>query len=111
MFQIHIEPVPITFDDAGVARVGGTRVTLQTVIAAFNRGATPEMIVEDYDALGLSDVYLILGYYLQHRGEVDAYMREQQAAADAIRAENDARHNTVGLRERLSARLAAKSKS
>jgi hypothetical protein len=32
--------VPFRVDTDGVARVGGTRVTLDTVVAAFSEGAT-----------------------------------------------------------------------
>jgi len=35
-------------DSHGVLRVGGTRVTLDTVIAVFKEGATPEEIVYRY---------------------------------------------------------------
>ncbi len=108
-FHIRAEPVPISFDEEGVARAGGTRVTLQTIVAAFHRGASPEAIAEEYDALDLSDIYVILGYYLQHRDEVDAYIRGQQQVAETLRLENDARNQALGLRERLLARLDEKS--
>ena len=49
--QITTEPIPLTEDDNGVFRVGGTRVTFDTVIAAFNDGATPEEIITDYPTL------------------------------------------------------------
>ena len=37
---ISIEPAPLAVDADGVVRVGGTRVTLDTVVASFNEGAT-----------------------------------------------------------------------
>jgi uncharacterized protein (DUF433 family) len=40
------EIIPIQVDANGVARVGGTRVTLDTVIAAFSEGATAEEILK-----------------------------------------------------------------
>ena len=39
---------PLALDADGVARVGGTRVTLDTVIGAYKRGVTAEMIVDRY---------------------------------------------------------------
>ena len=48
-------------DSRGVYRVGGTRVTLDLVVRAFNRGATAEDIVQRFPSLELSDVYLVLG--------------------------------------------------
>lgn len=77
--MINVEPIPIVIDTEGVARIGQTRVTLQAVIAAFNRGASPEEIIEQYPTVPLSEIYLVVGYYLQHRHEVDAYIQQQKA--------------------------------
>src|SRR5215470_8610969 len=51
------EIIPLTVDAHGVLRVGNTRVTLDTVIAAFADGATAEEIVQQYPSLHLADVY------------------------------------------------------
>ena len=45
------EPVPLAADRDGVMRVGGTRVTLDTVVAAFREGATAEEITQQYPSL------------------------------------------------------------
>jgi uncharacterized protein (DUF433 family) len=55
------ERLPLTADGQGVIRVAGTRVTLETVALAFERGATAEEIVQQYPTLGLADVYSVLG--------------------------------------------------
>ena len=39
---IEPAPVPLRTDADGVVRVGRTRVTLDTVVAAFEEGATAE---------------------------------------------------------------------
>ena len=70
----------------------------------FNRGATAEEIVQQFPTVSLADVYLVIGYYLQHRDEVDEYLREQRAQAAKVRAENEARFDPRGIRERLPAR-------
>ena len=46
-----VDAIPLTLDSQGTYRVGGTRVTLDLVIRAFNRGATAEEIVQKYDSL------------------------------------------------------------
>lgn len=79
--------VPLHRDKDNVIRVGKTRVALRTVIADFHRGASPEEIVHHYPALTLSEVYLVIGYYLQNKEEIDAYIREQQALSDHARQE------------------------
>lgn len=55
-----------------MARVGGTRVTLDTLVAAFEQGATTEEIAQQYPSPGLADVYSVIGYYLRRRDEVAA---------------------------------------
>ncbi len=104
--MIEAEQVPLKATVDGVWRVGGTRVTLDTVVAAFNDGATAEEIVHQYPVLRLADVYAVIGYYLQHRSEIEAYLRERQQQAEAVRRENEARFDSRGIRERLLARRA-----
>ena len=100
------EPIPLETDEkSGVVRVAGTRVTLDTLVAAFNTGATSEEIAQDYPSLQLSDVYAVLTYYLRHRGEVEEYLRQRRDEAALIRKENERRFPSSELRERLLARL------
>jgi uncharacterized protein (DUF433 family) len=103
---IDTEPVPLAANQDGVVRVGGTRVTLDTVVAAFEEGPTAEEIVQQYPALKLPDVYLVIGYYLRHRAEVEAYLQQRQELADRIYEENKKRLDPDGLRDRLLARRA-----
>jgi uncharacterized protein (DUF433 family) len=97
-------PLPISLDADNVARVGNTRVTLDTVIAAFINGATAEEIVYQYPSLNLSDIYLVIGYYLQHRAEVDKYLRQRQKQMGIVRKQNESRCDPSGIRDRLLAR-------
>jgi uncharacterized protein (DUF433 family) len=101
------ESLPLIEHADGVIRVGGTRVTLEAVVEAFNEGATAEEIVAQYPSLPLGDVYATIAYYLRHRVEVDAYLKGQQQAA--VRHENLARSDQNGIRERLLARRKAQS--
>lgn len=104
---LNMEPPPLVRDPDGVVRVGGTRVTLDTVVEAFHEGLTAEAIVEQYPSLRLGEVYSVLGYYLRHQIEVDAYLRDRERFAAQIRKENEARFNPIGVRERLLARRRA----
>jgi uncharacterized protein (DUF433 family) len=104
--EVHAPPerVPIQTDTDGVIRVGGTRVTLDTLIAAFDAGATAEEIAQQYDSVALADVYSVIGYYLRHQSEVRAYLAERQKQAAQSRQEDERRFNPEGVRERLLAR-------
>ena len=101
---IALEPAPIEMDAHGAVRVAKTRVTLDTVVTAFLEGCTSEEIGEQYPSLELSDIYLVIGYYLRHREEVNTYLAERQRQADTIQQEVEQRFNPVGIRERLLAR-------
>ncbi|HTU19404.1 MAG TPA: DUF433 domain-containing protein [Gemmataceae bacterium] len=82
-----LEPraVPLTRLENGVYRVTGTRIPLERVVESYKDGATPEEIVDSFDTLRLSDVYTLIGYYLDHREEVEQYLREQEEDAEEIR--------------------------
>jgi hypothetical protein len=56
------EPIPLVSGPDGVMRVRGTRVTLETVLAAFAEGATAEEIAQRYPSIPLADVYQVIGY-------------------------------------------------
>jgi uncharacterized protein (DUF433 family) len=98
------EVIPFRVDPDGVARVGGTRVTLDTVVAAFSDGATAEEIAQQYPSLNLADVYYVIGYYLRRSEEVEAYLQQRNAQAEVVRKQNEARFDPQGVRDRLLAR-------
>ena len=101
---IVAEPVPLEITADGVVRVGGTRVTLDTVVAVFEQGTTPEEIVYRYPSLKLADVYAIIAFYLNHQPEVEAYLQQRQQQAQEVRQINEAKFDRQGLRDRLLAR-------
>jgi uncharacterized protein (DUF433 family) len=102
-----VEHIPLATDDAGVVRVSGTRVTLDTIVQAFSDGATAEEIVQQYPTVPLADVYSVIGYYLRRRHEVEDYLRERRHQAEAVRQHNEARQQPAGIRERLLNRRSA----
>jgi hypothetical protein len=79
-------------------------VTLDTVIAAFVAGATPEEIAQQFPSLGLADVYQVIAYYLRRPSEVDGYLQQRRAHRVVVRAENERRFDPDGVRARLLAR-------
>ena len=99
-------PIPLAADTDGAIRVGGTRVTLDTLVAVFMAGATAEEIVQRFPSLDLGDVYAVIGYYLHHQREVEAYLQRRQEQAIVARRRQEAHFDQAGLRERLIARRA-----
>lgn len=95
------EPVPLAADGEGSIRIGGTRVTLDNLLAHFEAGATPQQIVEQLDTLRLADVYLVRGYCLRHP------QRGAEGRARAIRTRRACQ--SVGLgREAITARFSGR---
>lgn len=107
VLKVEEDVTPLTVDREGVVRVGGTRVTLDTVIAAFAEGATAEEIAHQYPSLHLADIYAVLAYYLRRRPAVDAYLRERTRQAEDVRSQNEGVFDPVGVRDRLLRRSAA----
>ncbi|MDQ3041749.1 MAG: DUF433 domain-containing protein [Acidobacteriota bacterium] len=104
MSVVSTSEIKLTKTKAGVLRIGDTRVSLDSVITAFNQGAAPEQIVYDYDTLTLADVYATISYYLQHRETVDSYLAKRAKQNEQLRESNDAHFGHQGIREKLLAR-------
>jgi uncharacterized protein (DUF433 family) len=104
MVSILAEQPHLTPNADGIIRVGKTRVTLDTVVGAFNDGASAEEIAQQYPALSLAEVYGAVAYYLNHKAELDAYLQAGEQVSRQIQAENEARFNPIGIRARLLAR-------
>ena len=96
--------VPIERDADGVLRVGGTRVTLDTLVTAFISGATAEEIALRYPSLKLADIYSAISYYLQNQAEVEGYLQQRQQQAAMVREQNELRFKPEGIRARLLGR-------
>jgi len=97
------EPSVLRMDETGTIRIGATRVTLDTMVAAFHAGQTAEQFVQDYPSLDLGDVYAAIGYYLRHRDVLDPYLRDRHGAAEVFRAGHSELYPS-GVRERLARR-------
>jgi uncharacterized protein (DUF433 family) len=102
---LHAETPPIR-ESGGALRVGGTGLTLETVLWAFQQGATPEDITDQFPSLTLAEVYDVIAYYLRHRGDVDQYLAQQEEqyheAAETLRSEFPATNLQARLRGRLN---------
>src|SRR6202163_117751 len=64
--------------------VAGTRISLDSVAYAFNRGHSPERILEEFPLLlKLSSVYGAIAFYLDHKAEIDKYLEETEREFEA----------------------------
>jgi len=108
---LESQSLPLHVDADGVIRVAHTRVTLETVIAAFATGATAEQIAQDYPVVPLADIYAVITFYLRQPEAVDAYLAEQRRTGQHLRRQMEARFDPHGIRDRLLARSTSKGQS
>jgi uncharacterized protein (DUF433 family) len=86
-------------DATGAMRVGDSDVPLDSVLAAFHQGHSPEMIRAQFRSLRLEEIYGAIAYYLAHRKDVDAYLEQQDALWAQWRARSHA--STAPVVQRL----------
>ena len=107
--QLVAPEFPVRVDAHGVARVGNTRVGLDSVLIYFQQGATPEEIVQGFPSLTLEDVYTVIAYYLRNRSVVDAYLAELARIGEQNRMLWESDPAIQALRQRLRAMLKDKT--
>ncbi|MGL5942012.1 MAG: DUF433 domain-containing protein [Waterburya sp.] len=61
-----------------------TRISLDSIVYAFNRGLSPESIVQSFPLLTLEQVYGGITFYLANRAEIDIYLAEEAAVFEAM---------------------------
>ena len=81
----------------GLACIAGHRIRVADVVVWHERrGYSPDEIVAMFPGLVLADVHAALAYYFDHRAEIDADLRADEALAAA------AGPRPSKLRERLN---------
>lgn len=64
--------------------VEGTRISLDSIVYAFQKGLSPESIVQSFPLLTLEQVYGAIAFYLANRAEIDVYLAAEEKAFDAM---------------------------
>ena len=90
----------VRVDEHGVMRVGNTRVMLDSIVAGFEQGHSPETIQQQFPALSLEEVYGAITYYLAYRDDVQAYLKRQDTLWEKLRAEAEKQSSPVVKRLR-----------
>lgn len=72
----------------GSYRVAGTRISLDSIVHAFRRGASPETIRSSFPLLTLEQVYGAIAFYLSGQDEIDGYLRKAEVEYEAARRVN-----------------------
>ena len=77
-----VEKTYVEHRDAGYW-VAGTRVSLDSIVYAFRRGAAPESIQRSFPVLSLEEIYGSITFYLAHEQEIDSYLEAAEAELDS----------------------------
>jgi uncharacterized protein (DUF433 family) len=110
------QKVPLTLGEDGTIRVKGTRLLIDMIVGAHNRGESPEDIFESFpsDVYTIADIYSIIAYYLQNKSKIDKYLNKREKEAEKIRKEIESmpgyKERNENLREKLSGRWKGRQK-
>jgi uncharacterized protein (DUF433 family) len=65
--------------------ITGSRVSLDSIVYAFLRGASPEAVARSFPLITLEDVYGAIAFYLARQAEIDSYLQQGDVEFDALR--------------------------
>ena len=65
--------------------ITGSRISLDSIVYAFLRGASPESIAHSFPLITLEDVYGAITFYLAHQPEIDDYLKQGESEFEALR--------------------------
>lgn len=86
MTTLKSDPLPLARDARGVIRIGGTRVSLESLVASYEAGGSTQELAEAFPDLSLYDIHSTIAYYLKHREEVEEYIAVRRRAAEETEA-------------------------
>lgn len=89
--------------------IADTRVSLDSIVSAFRRGASPESIQRSFPSLTLEQVYGAIAFYLAHESEINDYLERGEEELERLRKETRDRDpafygKLTSARSRLSTR-------
>ncbi len=81
-----IQKIPLTLWKDGTIRVKGTRLLIDMIVDAHQRGECPEAIFESFPSKDytVADIYSIIAYYLQNKSKIDKYLAKREREAEKI---------------------------
>jgi len=77
----------------GAYRICGTRVSLDSIVYAYRRGASPESIQRSFPSLTLEQVHGALAFYLSNQTEVDDYLVQGEKEFEELQGTSRETHS------------------
>jgi uncharacterized protein (DUF433 family) len=89
-------------DPDGYIHLADHRVGLHHIIALYNEGYSPEMLLGEFPTLSLALIHKSLGFYLENLAEMDAYVAAEQQAIEDQRVTTSRGPSLQELRRRMN---------
>ena len=85
------QAVPLTLWDDGTIRVKDTRLLIDMIVDAHNRGQCPEEIYESFPSkyYTVADIYAVVAYYLSHKAAIDKHLEDREKEAEELRRKHE----------------------
>ena len=110
------QTVPLALWEDGTIRVKNTRLLIDMIVNAHNRGECPEEIFDAFpsEVYTVADIYAVIAYYLAHKIEIYKHLADREREAEAVWKKIEAlpnyRANKVKLKQALLNRCQEKQK-
>jgi len=100
----------ITQEPDGYIHLIDYRIGIQDIVFHYNEGYSAEMLLEEYPTLSLALIHKSLGFYLDNRAEIDAYVKNCEETMERLRATAKKGPSLEELRNRMELRKRLDSK-
>lgn len=100
------QTAPLHQDQEGTIRLTSSRVTFDTLVAAFKKGNTAEQIQDSFPSLSLAQIYGAIAWYLNNQSVAEDYLKERHAKAEAICQEIENAPEQAEFRRKIRQRRA-----
>ncbi len=92
--------------------IAGTRISLSSIIHAFQAGESPDEILRSFPLAGpLVKIYGAITFYLENREKVEAYLKEQDRRWEALRREHPKSNDLLAKKLREAKERAPETRS
>ena len=75
--------------------IKNSRVSLNSIVYAFNSGSSAENIVQSFPTLTLEQVYGAIAFYLANQETIDAYLKESELQFERARQTAIKQHTSL----------------
>jgi len=96
-------------DELGYISIKGIRVGLNHLVNYYNEGHTVEYLAVLFPTVCLADIEKVIAFYEEHKHEVDAYIKQEEAECEKLRAAALKGPTLAQLKARLEAKRRAKA--